>query len=141
MYHSLEGLFEELWRCNARHVKNVPGRKTDPTDAEWLAEVAAYGMVRPSFIPPADIRAIREMTRYRKTQVDARTKEIQQLEKVLQDAGIKLSSVAPGVWSKSAREIIEAMINGERDPEVLALMVKSRMRVNTRLSRRSASAH
>ena len=86
VYYSLEGLFDELWLCNAQHVKNVPGRKTDLTDAEWLADVAAHGMVRPSFVPPADIRAIREMTRYRKTQVDARTKEIQRLEKVLQDA-------------------------------------------------------
>src|ERR1035437_5065405 len=128
VYYSLEGLFEELWLCNAQHVKNVPGRKTDLSDAEWLADVAAHGMVRPSFIPPADIRAIREMTRYRKTQVDARTKEIQRLEKVLQDAGIKLSSVASGVWSKSAREIIEALIAGERDPKVLAQMAKSRMR-------------
>jgi len=67
VYYSLEGLFDELWLCNAQHVKNVPGRKTDLTDAEWLADVAAHGMVRPSFIPPAEIRAIREMTRYRKT--------------------------------------------------------------------------
>jgi transposase len=129
VYYSLEGLFEELWLCNAQHVKNVPGRKTDLTDAEWLADVAAHGMVRPSFVPPADIRAIREMTRYRKTQVDARTKEIQRLEKVLQDAGIKLSSVASGVWSKSSKEIVEAMIGGERDPKVLAQMAKSRMRL------------
>jgi transposase len=128
VYYALEGLFEELWLCNAQHVKNVPGRKTDLTDAEWLADVAAHGMVRPSFIPPADIRAIREMTRYRQTQVDVRTHEIQRLEKVLQDAGIKLSSVASGVWSKSAKEIIEAMIDGERDPKVLAQMAKSRMR-------------
>src|SRR5665811_1907756 len=110
----------DRWLCNAQHVKNVPGRKTDLNDAEWLADVAAHGMVRPSFIPPAEIRAIREMTRYRKTQVDARTQEIQRLEKVLQDAGIKLSSVASGVWSKSSKEIIEAMIAGERDPKVLA---------------------
>ena len=128
VYYSLEGLFNELWLCNAQHVKNVPGRKTDLADAEWLADVAAHGMVRPSFIPPADIRAIREMTRYRKTQVDARTKEIQRLEKVLQDAGIKLSSVASGVWSKSSKEIVQAMISGERDPKVLAQMAKSRMR-------------
>src|ERR1039458_4371700 len=66
VYYSLEGLFEELWLCNAQHVQNVPGRKTDLTDAEWRADVAAHGMVRPSFIPPAEIRAIREMTRYRK---------------------------------------------------------------------------
>ena len=128
VYYSLEGLFEELWLCNAQHVKNVPGRKTDLTDAEWLADVAAHGMVRPSFVPPPEIRAVREMTRYRKTQVDARTREIQRLEKVLQDAGIKLSSVASGVWSQSSKEIIEAMIAGVRDPKVLAQMAKSRMR-------------
>jgi transposase len=128
VYYALEGLFDELWLCNAQHVKNVPGRKTDLTDAEWLADVAAHGMVRPSFVPPAEIREVRELTRYRKTQVDARTKEIQRLEKVLQDAGIKLSSVASGVWSKSSREIIEAMIAGQKDPKVLAQMAKSRMR-------------
>jgi len=77
IYYALEGLFEELWLCNAQHVKNVPGRKTDLSDAEWLADVAAHGMVRPSFVPPPDIRELRELTRYRKTQVDARAKEIQ----------------------------------------------------------------
>jgi transposase len=128
VYYALEGLFDELWLCNAQHVKNVPGRKTDLSDAEWLADVAAHGMVRPSFVPPADIRELRELTRYRKTQVDARTREIQRLEKVLQDAGIKLTSVASGVWSKSSRQIIEAMIAGESDPKVLAQMAKSRMR-------------
>jgi hypothetical protein len=70
----LEGLFEELWLCNAQHVKNVPGRKSDLSDAEWLADVAAHGMVRPSFVPPPDIRELRELTRYRKTQVDARAR-------------------------------------------------------------------
>jgi transposase len=141
VYYSLEGLFDELWLCNAQHVKNVPGRKTDLTDAEWLADVAAHGMVRPSFVPPAAIRAIREMTRYRKTQVDARTKEIQRLEKVLQDAGIKLSSVASGVWSKSAKEIIEALIDGERDPKVLAEMAKSRMRTKIPQLEEALSGH
>ena len=86
-YYALEGLFDELWLCNAQHVKNVPGRKSDLSDAEWLADVAAHGMVRPSFVPPPEIRELRELTRYRKTQVDARAKEIQRLEKVLQDAG------------------------------------------------------
>jgi transposase len=128
VYYSLEGLFDDLWLCNAQHVKNVPGRKTDLADAEWLADVAAHGMVRPSFVPPPEIRELRELTRYRKTQVQARVKEIQRLEKCLQDAGIKLTSVASGVWSMSSREMIEAMINGERDPRVLAAMAKSRMR-------------
>ena len=127
-YYALEGLFEELWLCNAQHVKNVPGRKTDLSDAEWLADVAAHGMVRPSFVPAPEIRELRELTRYRKTQVDARAREIQRLEKVLQDAGIKLTSVASTVWSASSREIIEALIKGERDPMVLAEMAKSRLR-------------
>ena len=127
-YYALEGLFPELWLCNAQHVKNVPGRKTDLADAEWLADVAAHGMVRPSFVPPPEIRELRELTRYRATQVDARAKEIQRLEKVLQDAGVKLTSVASAVWSMSSREMIEALIAGERDPAVLAQMAKGRMR-------------
>ncbi len=130
VYYALEGLFEELWLCNAAHVKNVPGRKTDLADAEWLADVAAHGMVRPSFVPPPEIREMRELTRYRKTQVDARAKEIQRLEKVLQDAGVKLTSVASGVWSASSRKMIEALIAGESDPAVLAQMAKSTMRRN-----------
>ena len=77
-------------------------------------------MVRPSFVPPPEIRELRDVTRYRKTQVEARAKEIQRLEKTLQDAGIKLSSVASKVWSQSSR----AMIDGERDPKVLAQMAK-----------------
>jgi transposase len=104
-YYALEGLFDELWLCNAQHVKTVPGRKSDLSDAEWLADVAAHGMVRPSFVPPPEIRELRELTRYRKTQVDARSKEIQRLEKTLQDAGIKLTSVASAVWSVSSREM------------------------------------
>lgn len=128
VYYSLEGMFKELWLCNAQHVKNVPGRKTDLNDAEWLADVVAHGMVKPSFVPPDEIRELRELTRYRKTQVDARVKEIQRLEKVLQDACIKITSVASEVWSKSSREIIEAMIDGERNPEVLAELAKGRLR-------------
>src|SRR5271154_1081637 len=131
VYYALEGLFEELWLCNAQHVKNVPGRKTDLSDAEWLADVAAHGMVRPSFVPPPDIRELQEVTRYRKTQVDARAKEIQRLEKTLQDAGVKLTSVASTVWSASSRAMIEAMIAGERDSVVLADMAKGKMRNKT----------
>ncbi len=105
-----------MWLCNARHVKKVPGRKTDLSDAEWLADVAAHGMVRPSFVPPPPIRELRELTRYRKTQIDARVAEIQRMEKVLQDAGIKLTSVASKVLTQSGRAMIEALIAGEHDP-------------------------
>jgi transposase len=128
VYYSLEGLFDELWLCNAQHVKNVPGRKTDLGDAEWLADVAAHGMVRPSFVAPPEIRELRELTRYRKTQVDARVKEIQRLEKTLQDACIKLTSVASVVWGVSSRKIIEALIAGERNPAVLASLVVGKLR-------------
>jgi transposase len=140
-YYTLEGLFDELWLCNAQHVKNVPGRKSDLSDAEWLADVAAHGMVRPSFVPPPEIRELRELTRYRKTQVDARGREIQRLEKVLQDAGIKLTSVASAVWSASSRQIVEALIAGQRDPEVLAEMAKGKMRPKIPQLKEALSGH
>lgn len=127
VYYALEHRFE-LWLCNARNVKKVPGRKTDLSDAEWLADVAAHGMVRPSFVPPPPIRELRELTRYRKTQVDARVAEIQRLEKVLQDAGIKLTSVASKVLTQSGRAMIEALIAGEQDGQRLAELAKGKMR-------------
>ena len=102
VYYALESRFE-VWLCNAHHVKNVPGRKTDMSDAEWLADVAAHGMVRPSFVPPPPIRELRELTRYRKRQSDVRVAEIQRLEKVFQDAGVKLTSVASKVLTQSGR--------------------------------------
>jgi transposase len=128
VFYPLEGLFPEVWLCNAQHVKNVPGRKTDMADAEWLADVVAHGMVRPSLVPDPPARAWRELTRYRKTQIDMRAAEIQRLDKLLQDAGIKLSSVASKVLGVSTRAMVEALIAGERDPDVLAEMARSRMR-------------
>jgi len=117
-----------VWLCNARHVKKVPGRKTDLSDSEWLADVAAHGMVRPNFVPPPPIRELRELTRYRKTQIDARVAEIQRLEKILQDAGIKLTSVASKVLTQSGRSMVEALIDGEQDPTRLAELAKGKMR-------------
>lgn len=128
VFYGLEGRFDDMWLVNAHHVKNVPGRKTDMSDAEWLADVAAHGMVRASMVPEPEIRALRELTRYRKTQIVARGVEMQRLEKVLQDAGIKLTSVASKVWSKSSRAMIEMLISGQVDPEVLAELAKGRMR-------------
>ena len=127
VYYALEDRFA-VWLCNARHVKNVPGRKTDMSDAEWLADVAAHGMVRPSFVPPPPIRELRELTRYRKTQIDVRAAEIARLEKVLQDAGIKLTSVASKVLTQSGRAMVEALIAGERDPAALAGLAKGKLR-------------
>jgi transposase len=103
-------------------------RKTDLSDAEWLSDVAAHGMVRPSFVPPRPIRELRELTRYRKTQSDARAAEIHRLEKVLQDAGIKLTSVASRVLTQSGRAMIEALIAGERDGAKLADLAMGKMR-------------
>ena len=127
VYYALEGRFA-VWLCNAHHVKNVPGRKTDMSDAEWLADVAAHGMVRPSFVPPPPIRELRELTRYRKTQIDVRAAEIARLEKVLQDAGIKLTSVASKVLTQSGRAMVESLIAGERDPAALAGLAKGKLR-------------
>ncbi len=126
-YYALEGRFE-VWLCNAQHVQNVPGRKTDLADAEWLADVVAHGMVRPSFVPPPPIRELRDLTRYRKRQVDVHAAEVQRLEMVLQDAGIKLTSVASEVLSMSGRHMVEALITGQQDPATLAQMAIGRMR-------------
>jgi transposase len=128
VFYGLEDRFAELWLVNAQHVKNVPGRKTDMSDAEWLADVAAHGMVRPSFVPPPEMRGLRELTRYRKTQIRARAQEIQRLERLFQDAGIKLTSVASTVWSKSSRAMTEMLITGQADPAVLAELAHGKMR-------------
>src|SRR5262245_7486670 len=131
VFYGLEGMFDELTVHNAQHVKNVPGRKSDLSDAMWLADVIAHGMVKASFVPEPPIRELRDLSRYRKTQIDARGREIQRLGKVLQDACVKLTSVASTIWSKSSRRMIEALIAGERDPAVLANLALSTMRSKT----------
>jgi len=118
----------EVLLVNARHVKNVPGRKSDALDAVWLAELTECGLLRGSFIPPPQIAAIRELTRYRKKLIEQRTSELQRLAKVLEDSGIKIDSVASALTTLSARDMIEALIAGERDPAVLAGMARGRMR-------------
>src|SRR5215211_7286635 len=128
VYYALEDHIEQVWLCNAHHVKNVPGRKTDMSDAEWLADVAAHGMIRSSFVPPRPVRELRELTRYRKAQTDERAREVQRLEKILQDAGVKLTSVASKVLTQSGRAMIEALIAGEHDGEHLAQLAKGKMR-------------
>jgi len=131
VYHALieHGDFEKVLVCNAGHVKNVPGRKTDLlTDAEWLVQLLECGLLAGSFIPPADIKAARDVIRYRAKIVQSRTSEIQRLGNVLQDAGIKIDSVASSIVTKSGRAMIEALIDGERRPAVLADLAKGRMR-------------
>lgn len=107
----------ECWLLNARHMHNVPGRKTDMADAEWICRLIEHGLVRPSFVPPRPIRELRELTRYRKTRIEERTREGQRLDKVLQDAGVKLSSVASDVLGRSGRAMLEALVGGSRDAQ------------------------
>lgn len=109
-------------------MKNVPGRKTDAVDAAWLAELLECGLLRGSFIPPAEVKAVRDVARYRKKLVGQRTSELQRLGGVLQDAGIKLDSVASSIATVSGRSMIEALIDGERRGPVLAELARGRMR-------------
>ena len=126
----LEAAGVPVWLVNAHDVKNVPGRpKTDKLDAVWLAKLVERGMLRPSFIPPPEIRVLRDYTRLRVDLVRDRTRHAQRLEKLLEDALIKLSTVATDIMGKSGRSMIEALIAGERDPQVLAGLALGRMRV------------
>jgi transposase len=126
-YHLLEDV-AECWLLNARHLRNVPGKKTDVLDAEWICQLVEHGLVRPSFVPPRPIRELRDLTRYRKAQIEERGREAQRLDKVLQDAGIKLSSVATDILGKSGRDMLTALVAGTRDPEVLAELARGRLR-------------
>ncbi|MHB8508516.1 MAG: IS110 family RNA-guided transposase [Candidatus Dormibacteria bacterium] len=127
IYYALEDAME-TWLLNARHLKNVPGRKTDMADAAWIAQILEYGLVRPSFVPPKPIRELRNLTRYRKGQIEERTRESQRLDKVLQDAGVKLSSVASTILGTSSLAMLRALVEGTRDPEVLADLAKGALR-------------
>jgi len=118
----------DCWLLNARHMRNVPGRKTDVADAEWICQLTEHGLVRASFVPPPEIRDIRELTRYRRTVVEERSREAQRLDKVLQDAGIKLSSVASDILGASGRAMLTALVSGTEDPEVLADLAKGLLR-------------
>ncbi len=127
VYYLLEDHME-CWLLNAQHLRNVPGRKTDVKDAEWICQLVEHGLVRASFVPPREIRELRDLVRYRKAQIEERTREVQRLEKTLQDAGIKLSSVASRVLGVSGRLMLDAMISGTHNPEVLAELAKGKLR-------------
>ena len=127
VYYLLEDAFE-VQLLNARHMRNVPGRKADVADSAWIARLIEHGLVRPSFVPPPLVRRLRDLTRYRTSLVHERTRELQRLEKILEDAGIKLTSVATQTLGVSGRAMIEALIAGERDPQVLADRARARMR-------------
>lgn len=124
-------LLEDEFECrlyNARHLRHVPGRKSDVQDAEWGCQLIEHGLVRASFVPPRPQRELRDLVRYRKAKIQERTREVQRVEKTLQDAGIKLSSVASEVLGKSARRMLDALISGTHDPDVLADLAKGALR-------------
>lgn len=128
-YYLLEDLpGVEVMLVNARHVKTLPGRKSDVADATWLAQLGAHGLVRGSFVPPEPIRQLRDLTRARTAITRERSREVQRLEKLLEDAGIKLSAVASDIMGVSGRAMLEALIAGDRDPAGLAELAKRRLR-------------
>jgi transposase len=114
--------------ANPRHIKAVPGRKTDVRDSEWLLDLLQHGLIQPSFIPPAPIRILRDLTRYRTTLIEERTREVNRIQKVLEDANIKLAAVATDPVGVSGRAMLAAIIAGEADPVVLAALAKGRLR-------------
>jgi transposase len=128
-FYLLEAQGLEIWLVNAREVKHLPGRpKTDKLDAVWLCKLAERGMLRPSFVPPVPIRRLRDLTRYRADLVAVRTAEKQRVEKLLEDAQIKLSVVASDIFGVSGRAMLAALIAGERDPKRLAALARTRLR-------------
>jgi transposase len=126
-FYCLEEVME-VWLLNAAHMKAVPGRKSDVRDAEWIAQLLEHGLLAPSFVPPPDIRRLRMLTRYRVQLMGDRSREMVRLELMLEDASIKLSSVASSLKTVSARAMLTAMIDGETNPLRLAELAKGRMR-------------
>lgn len=127
VWHLLEGGFE-LVLANAQHIRNVPGRKTDVNDAKWIADLLAHGLIRSSFVPPSQIQEIRDLTRTRKQLVRERSQHTLRIQKVLEDANIKVASVLSDVLGQSGRNRLDAMIQGEDDPERLAALAKGTAR-------------
>lgn len=127
VYTALESGFD-LTLCNAHHVKNVPGRKTDQSDAAWLAQLQASGLLRKSYVPPADVRQVRELTRARVHRVEDRARVVNGMHRLLERAGVKLCSVVSDLQTKSARRIMQALAAGESDARVLADLARGSLR-------------
>jgi transposase len=129
VFYLLESHGLQVWLCNAKDVKHLPGRpKTDVLDAVWLCKIAERQMIRPSFVPPPPIRRLRDLTRYRVALLSDQGAEKNRVEKLLEDAQIKLSVVASDIFGVSGRAMLDALIAGERDPRVLAQLAKARLR-------------
>jgi transposase len=129
VWHVLEGSFE-LVLANAMHIKNVPGRKTDVNDATWIADLLAHGLIRGSFVPPAPVQDLRALTRTRKQLVRERASHVQRVDKILQDANLKLGSVLTDIMGQSGRAILDAIVGGETDPAKLVLLVDRRVKAS-----------
>jgi transposase len=129
VWHLLEGHFD-LTLANARQIKNVPGRKSDVRDAEWIADLLAHGLIRSSFVPPAPIQELRDLTRTRKQLVRERGRHVQRLQKVLEDANLKLASVITDLLGKSGRAMLEALARGQSDPGHLADLAHPRIKAS-----------
>ena len=127
VYYVLEGGFT-LLLINMRELKHLPGRKTDVKDSEWLAQLLECGLLRSSFVPPPAIRELRDLTRYRVQQVRDHTQEVNRLHKVLQDAGVKLSTVMTNVIGVSGRAMLAALVEGTTDPAILADLARGKLR-------------
>jgi transposase len=142
VFYLLEAAGLETWLVNAKDVKHLPGRpKTDKLDAVWLCKVAERQMLRPSFVPPPPIRRLRDLTRYRADLVAARTAEKQRAEKLLEDACIKLSSVVADIFGVSGRDMLAALVAGERDPKVLAQLARRSMRAKIAVLEEAFTGH
>jgi transposase len=142
VFYLLEAEGLQCWLVNPKHVKNVPGRpKTDKLDAVWLAKVVEHGMCGPSLVHPKPIRQLRDLTRYRRSLVREQTREKQRLEKLLEDSQVKLSTVISDVLGVSGRQMLEAMIAGQRDPRVLAQMAHGTMRAKISLLEEALTGH
>jgi transposase len=128
-YYLLEDELDVML-VNARAVRNMPGRKSDVSDAAWLADLGAHGLVRASLVPPPPIRQLRDLTRARTVITRERSREAQRLEKLLEDAGVKLTSVVSNITGVSSRAMLEALIEGEQDPAAIAELVHPRRRPN-----------
>lgn len=128
IYNLLEDRDFQITLVNARHVKTVPGRKTDVKDAEWLAQLMQHGLLRGSFVPTREQRELRELTRYRRSLINERADEVNRLQKVLEGGNIKLGDVASDVMGKSGRAMLKAIVAGETDPETLASFARGRMK-------------
>ena len=129
MYNVLEG-YLKVWLVNAQHAKQVPGRKTDVKDAAWLAQLLQHGLLRASFIPERDQQELRDLVRYRQSTVQDRTRIVNRIQKVLEDANLKLAAVASDVKGGSAQAILRTLLAGEDDPHALADLARGKFSPN-----------